>query len=94
MAGINRSLLVDNLRRLVPQAAPSSLPNLPPAAPIPQSEGVGLMATVTDQSAAGLALGTQSTAIFTSTDGVFTFQAAVRSAVAADGSTVRLLVAP
>ena len=35
MAGINRSLLVDNLRRLVPQAAPSSLPNLPPAAPLP-----------------------------------------------------------
>lgn len=93
MSSINRFILVDNLRRLVPQAAPSSLPNLPPAAPIPQSVGAGLISAVSDKSAAGLALGAQSTAIFSSTDGVFTFSVAVREGIAGDGTTVRILVA-
>lgn len=95
MAGLNRSILVDNLRRLVPQTAPAGLPALSPAAPIAQTEGVGLVAAATDASGSGsLSAGSASTHTVQSSDGLFAWQFTTRPVTLSDGSTVNVVVIP
>ena len=89
MRSFNRALLVDNLRRLVPQPTGPGLPALAPATPISQAEGVGLVAQASPSGrGGGASLGSAQPSTLTSSDGIFTWSGTARPIAASNGSTV------